>query len=184
MEEINLSEFFHTKAQANDFSARLSAIVEKIYQTDFNLDKMLIEEFGLQKKDKLIIFLRNNKVNTQSSSELNSFFNKLIEDISKLPILSLSIAFNPKEETLRILSEWFLLNYKNQVLFEITINPDLVAGSAISFNGKYRDYSVKPKFEKIIKDAVENKNNFNTNNNVQTTPLGGHQSTEYITLGR
>jgi F0F1-type ATP synthase delta subunit len=182
MEGIDLSSFFHTRDQANDFSIRLSTISEKIYQNNFDLDKTLSEQFGLKKKDALIAFLRTNKVNAQSPSELNSFFNTLIDKISELPVLSISIAFNPTEETLRMLSEWFLLNRKSQVLFEIIVNPDLIAGCTISFNGKYIDYSIKPMFKQIVKDVMVNKNNPKTD--IPSAPLVEHQSTEHITVGR
>ena len=154
MEEIDLSVFFHTKAQANDFSIRLSSLSEKLYETDFNLEKILIDNLGIEKKDKFMSLLRNSNVNTGSVSDLKTFFDKLQEDITKLPIFSLALAFEPTEETLKLLDEWFMLNIKKHYIFDISVNPELIAGTAINFNGKYLDCSIKLKFDKIIQDAL------------------------------
>jgi hypothetical protein len=154
MEEIDLSVFFHTKAQANDFSIRLSSLSEKLYETDFNLEKLLIDNLGIEKKDKFISLLRNSNVNTGSVSDLKAFFDKLQENITKLPILSITLAFEPTEETLKLLDEWFMLNIKRHYVFDISVSPEIIAGTTINFNGKYLDCSIKTKFDKIIQDAL------------------------------
>jgi F0F1-type ATP synthase delta subunit len=155
MEEIDLTNFFHTKSQANDFSIRIANLSDKLYETGFNLEKVLIDNLGLQKKEKFMSLLRNNNVNTSSVSDLKSFFDKLQEKIKTLPTLSLSIAFEPNEKTLELLDEWFTLNLKKQFIFDIAVNTNLVGGAAINFNGKYLDCSIKTKFDKILLEVLK-----------------------------
>jgi len=157
MEEISLSDFFHTKAQATDFSMHLATISENIYNTHFDLEKALTEHLGIKKKDLFISLLRDNKVNIYVNSELKSFFDKIQEAISNLPLLSLTIAFEPTEETLKILSEWLVLNIHKEVLFDITIDTKIIAGATISFSGKYTDQSIKTRFDQIFKDVLMSK---------------------------
>lgn len=159
---MDLSGFFHTKQQASDFSARLADISEEIYKTDFNLEKILIDKLSLEKKEKFIILMRDNNINHASQSGLKDFLDKLQEKISQLPLLSITLAFEPKEETLNLISEWFLLNLKKQFVFDINVNLDLIAGIIINFNGKFKDYSIKSRFDKIISDIVETEVKSNT----------------------
>ncbi len=154
MENLDLSYFFKTKIQAGDFCTRLATLSQQIYETNFNLETALIDAFGMQKKDKFIILLRDNAVNTDSPASLKEFLDKLQEKITALPILSLTIAFEPKEQTLNAISEWFLLHMKRQVLFETVIDPKIIAGAAITFNGRYMDFSIKSKYEKILNSIV------------------------------
>lgn len=154
MEEVDLSMFFHTKAQVNDFLVRLSNFSDEIYKTGFNAENSLANNFGLDKKDKLMIFLRNNNVNTSLTSDLKSFLDKLQEKIQNLPTLSITLAFEPNEETLNLLNEWFTINIKKQFIFDISVNPSLIAGVAINYNGKYLDFSVRQKVDKVIKDSL------------------------------
>lgn len=185
MEALDLSIFFRTKAQATDFAARLSAIAEKIYQTEFNLENILMEQFGLQKRDKFMTLLRENNVNTGAPSDIKDFFDKLQEKISSLPVLSLTVAFEPKEQTLLALSQWFLLNIDKQVLLDITVNPAIIAGAVISINGKHLDFSVKPKFDQLLNDMVSEKVTQNSPvQKEQPAPTEKHQSISNIHLGR
>lgn len=137
-----------------DFSARLSAIVSKIFQTNFSLETELAEQFGIQKKDKFLSLLRDKGINPSSNTQLKDFLGKLQEKALSLPVLSLSIAFEPKEETLTYLSEWFVQNQHKQILFDLTVDPDLIAGAAVSYQGKYLDFSIRPVFSKILEEKL------------------------------
>jgi F0F1-type ATP synthase delta subunit len=154
MEQFDLSDFFKTKAQANDFSIRLSAISEKIYETGFDLEKALMEQFGIQKKDKFISYLRNNKINLESSSALNEILTKIQEKISSLSVISLTMAIEPNGQMIKALSDWFFLNINKQVLFDIQVDPNLIAGSTITYGGKYFDFSIRSIFEDVIKEVL------------------------------
>ncbi len=50
MDTIDLSSFFKTQSQANDFSSRLATISKEIYQTNFTIEKALTEQFGVEDK--------------------------------------------------------------------------------------------------------------------------------------
>jgi F0F1-type ATP synthase delta subunit len=178
MNKLDLSDFFTTKAQSVDFSTRLSAVSQQVFATGFSLETTLIDQFGLQKKDKFIALLRDNTVKVESNSALQEFFAQLQTQISSLPVATITLAFEPDETALRDLSEWFFQNLNRQVLFDIQIDPDLIAGTAVLFNGKYQDLSVKGKFNQILTDTI---------NNVKpdtTAPAAGHQSLEHFSLGR
>jgi F0F1-type ATP synthase delta subunit len=156
MEQLDLSDFFTTKSESLDFSTRLSGIARQIYETGFNLEPSLLTEFGIQKKDHFLSLLRNNQINVASNSALSEFFNLIIQKISSLPVVTLTIAFEPDNQTLRDLSQWFTLNINRQVVFEIIVDPKLIAGAAITYNGRYEDYSVKTKFTQIVASSLSN----------------------------
>lgn len=187
MDTLDLSYFFQTKSQANDFLARLSTIADQTYTTNFNLEKALMEQFGIEKKDKFVALLRDNQITSESASELKAFLTTLQNKITSLPVLSITLAFEPKAQTLKALSDWFVLNMHQQMLFEITVDPQLIAGATFTFNGKHMDFSIKPKFEKIVTSTVQ-----------QASPPGSdikplkeelpqsedHQAGEHLHMGR
>lgn len=155
MGELTLSDFFTTKSQANNFSARLNTISEKIYELDFNLDNILHEQFGNIKTDKFISLLRENNVSLESTSALNLFFSQIQKTISTLPLVGLTFAIEPNEQILKSVSDWFLLNLKKQVLIEPETDPDLIAGVAVSFQGKRLDSSIKSIFEQVCANTFQ-----------------------------
>lgn len=147
---VDFSPFFTTKSQATDFVTRLSQISQKIYQTPFSLEKELMDQLGIQKKDKFYTLLRDSKINAESASALKEFVDSLITYINALPVLSLTFAFEPKEQTLTRMSEWFSLNTKTQILFDISVDSTIMGGAKISYNGKFLDYSIRPKVDELL----------------------------------
>lgn len=154
MTTLDLSSFFQTKAQASDFTSRVATLADKLYETDFNLETALLNEFGLKKKDAFMAIMRENNVSPDSTSSLKEFFTKLQEQVTSLPVLTLTLAFEPKDQTMKALAEWFVLNINKQVVFDINIDRSLIAGAAISFNGRDSDLSIREKFNKIVQDTM------------------------------
>jgi F0F1-type ATP synthase delta subunit len=154
METLDLSSFCRTKAQARDFSSRLAEVSGKVYQTDFQLESALSSALGIQKRDAFLKLVSESGASLQKPAEIKTLLTKLQEQVAALPVLSLVIAFEPTEQTLKILTDWFLLNTKRQILFDISVDPNLVAGVAIKFNGRYAEYSIKPAVIKIIREMA------------------------------
>ena len=154
MDQLNLSDFFQSKSQAQDFSLRLGAIAEKIYETSFNLENALLEQFGIKKKEKFITFLRDNNVTPENVSALKAIISKIQEQISALPVITLTLAINPNGDIIKALSDWFLLNLKKQILFDIHVDSHLIGGAILTYGGKYLDASLKPIFDEIMKNEI------------------------------
>lgn len=154
MNSLDLSSFFKTKAQAMDFSTRLSQISQQVFVTDFRLEAALTDQLGLKQKDALLTLLHKHTVAIDKPSAVKEFLTRLQTQINNLPVLSLSLAFEPKDATLKVLSDWFLLNIKRHVLFDITVDPTLIAGIVIHFNGKYLDYSIREAFTAVIQASL------------------------------
>lgn len=177
MSEIDLSSFFQTKAQAADFSARLATVAEQMYYTTFNIEKSLMEQFGIVKKDALLTLLRDNNIGIDSTKAIKDFVTKMQETITALPVVPITLAFEPKEQTLKMLSEWFMINIKKQVLFDISVDRKLIAGAAITYNGKYNDFSIRGKVEETIKNIITKPQP------IHAVP-GPKQNTEDVHVGR
>lgn len=151
--DIDLSDLFNTKSQSVDFASRLNLVLKKIFEKEFNPESVLMEQFGIEKKDKFMTLLRDNNINATSRLDIKGFIEKILERINTMPVMELVLAFEPTDKTLQSLSRWFILNTKKQVLFDIKIDKDLIGGAAILSNGKYLDFSVKPHFDKIFEDT-------------------------------
>jgi hypothetical protein len=186
MDQVDLSPFFKTKSQANDFSARLAVFSEKIYSTTFDLDKELLDQLGMQKKDKFITLLRNSKISIDKPADLKGFVDKLRQYVTTLPVLSLTFAFEPKEQSLKRLSEWFSLNLKKQILFDITVDQTIIAGTTLTYSGKFLDYSIKPKIDQLLQQMIDGTPPISETVEIKTTdttknqPVTQHLSAEHL----
>lgn len=174
-EIMDLSGFFVTKSQAGDFARGLSNIIDKMYETNFNLENAFAQEFGIDKRDKFMELLHEN---SHKNMSLKDYLTSFIEQIKLLPELDITIAYEPNIETLKAISQWFIISFNKQVLLNIKVDRNLIAGAAINFNGKYRDYSIRNQLNEIIKKQLTSTSNFTGSS--QTL----HQQTEYMTIGR
>lgn len=174
-EILDLSGFFVTKSQASDFIRGVSNIIDKMYEINFNLENAFAQEFGIDKRDKFIELLHEN---SHKNLSLKDYLTSFIEQVKIMPELDIAIAYEPNAETLKAISQWFIISYNKQVLLNIKVDKNLVAGAAINYQGKYRDYSYRNIFNEIVKKHLASVVNQNHNSQIQ------HQQTEFMTIGR
>lgn len=170
---MDLSGFFVTKSQASDFSRGLSNIIDKMYETNFNLENAFAQEFGIDKRDKFMELLHEN---SHKNMSLKDFLISFIEQIKIMPELDITIAYEPNIETLKAISQWFIISFNKQVLINIKVDRSLIAGAAINYQGKYRDYSFKNLFNEIMNKQL--------NPTPKPVEQKIHQQTEFMTISR
>lgn len=185
--QINLSDFFVTKAQADEFVQSLDDIMDQLFEINFNLEKSLTKEFGLEKKDKFINVLRDIGLTDSSTENLKQLLEQMQVLVKKIPVLSMTIAFEPDDNTLKAFLQWFLFSLNKQVLIDIHVDKSLIAGATLNYNGKFKDYSIKPLFNDIIHKKLypvpQTSSNPNSNPILNSNP-NENQSTEHMHIGR
>ena len=150
MEQLELTNFFKTKAQANDFSTRLAVVIQRLYENDFGIESALTDIFGIQKKDSFMALLRAHNVTIDRVDALKIFLIKVQDAIAKLPVLDITVAFEPHQKNLQAVSDWFLINLKKQILLNVTVDRHIIGGAKISYQGKYIDASIKPIYDALV----------------------------------
>lgn len=174
-EILDLSAFFVTKSQANDFVRGISNIIDQMYEINFHLENAFAQEFGIDKRDKFIELLHEN---SHKNLSLKDYLTSFIEQVKIMPELDITIAYEPNMETLKSISQWFIISYNKQVLLNISVDRKLIAGAAINYKGKYKDFSYRNQFNEIVKNQLA------TVMNKNSIPQMQHQQTEYMTIGR
>lgn len=82
-----------------------------------------------------------------TKENLYSNFKDLENKISGLPHLTLYLAFETGPAQIEKISEWFKKNSTTRFIFDINLDPDLLGGVAIVYNGVYKDYSLRAKIQ-------------------------------------
>ena len=155
MDNIDLSTIVKTKSQADDLAVNLAAIMQQVYQTNFDPDKVLLDKLGIEVKDKFITLLRDSRIDYKKSADLEKFLEKIAAQLKTMPVLDITLAFEPKEKSLEVLDNWFSLNLKQQYLFEIKIDHSLIAGASIDYKGRHSEFSIKDKVTALLEAQVQ-----------------------------
>jgi len=151
MEEIfeKLVEKIITEEEFVFFLDQLSILRRFLFlQTQIPLSERLKNKID-EKLRKEIGKLEKEKILPSSPEEQSSFFKELENFLLKIPKVKLEIAFEPSEEFISKVKEWFKEKIKKRVILDISVNPKIVGGARIEFQGKWRDFSLEKEIEKL-----------------------------------
>jgi len=132
----------YTKEQAEDFMAQLDFLAGKIFNKNTNMSKLINEIFAQEIKEKLELILEKNNINLSEFSSAQPFLRNLKQAVKSLPVVGLTLAFEPQEELIKKISSWLSLSLPTHTLINLSVKPEILAGAIIEYQGRYRDYSI------------------------------------------
>ncbi len=92
---------------------------------------------------------------TNENSQIEKYLQKLKADLSNMKTISLKLAFEPTDISIDKFHDFIIKNIKsyansddfNGILLDISYDPNILGGAAITWNGEYRDFSLQRLFE-------------------------------------
>lgn len=83
----------------------------------------------------------------KNQTKKSEFLKGLSAELKKLKVLKLALAIEPTEKSIGKIFGWVEVNVGKGVVLDISFDKELIAGTIISYQGEYRDYSVKKTVE-------------------------------------
>ncbi len=87
-----------------------------------------------------------------ASEDVKVYLSTLMKTLEELEVVHLELAIEPTGELIEKLSLWFDKNLAKPTIMDFELKPDLIAGAAVSYQGKYRDYSLSKKIDDYLKE--------------------------------
>lgn len=119
-----------------------------------NEANLLLEEIDLLLSgfgglgNKSFEYLLENKVRKSTADQLKKATEKdlreMKSDLEILPVMNMTVAFEPTLSQQKAIAE-----YLPDCIFDLKIDPKIIAGLVISYKGKYKDFSFKSAYEQI-----------------------------------
>lgn len=157
-QEIDPSTFQKYIKTTEDMTYLLSllgSLSSELFKKDRSFGQILEQDISYQKGFTIKKIAAAHQVDLENASEVVNFLNKLSEKINALPIVTITLAFSPRADLVTNISQWFTVNFGQPVILNIKVDPTLMAGSVISFNGKIKDYSLKQQLFSAKPEANE-----------------------------
>lgn len=108
---------------------------------------LLLSGFGGLGNKSFEYFLEN-KVRKSTADQLKKATEKdlreMKSDLEILPVMNMTVAFEPTLSQQKAIAE-----YLPDCIFDLKIDPKIIAGLVISYQGKYKDFSFKSAYEQI-----------------------------------
>ncbi|PIY65448.1 hypothetical protein COY91_02465 [Candidatus Shapirobacteria bacterium CG_4_10_14_0_8_um_filter_39_15] len=138
-----LNDFIKTTEDRDTILNSIDILSDSLYKTNFDIRKNLTPS-------------AYQFIQSQAKGRITqSFLISLKQNLQDLPVLSLTLAFPPDEKMIEKLSGWVKTNVTDETLLDFEINPEILGGALISFNGKYLDESLSKKMEEIFSNQKE-----------------------------
>ena len=87
----------------------------------------------------------------EQAQNKEEYLNNLAHEIHSARVMEITVANYIQDSSLKKVSTWIKENVGENVVLNIKIEPEIMAGAKISFNGKFYDFSLKEKLAEVIK---------------------------------
>lgn len=143
-----------TIEDTNSFYKEIDQFTSKLFQVSTTLDQALNESFNKQKKDAFLSILKEQGIEPSDQIKIQELLKKIKEEAKIFPVITIKLGYDPTREHIESFSDWFISRIKRKVILKILVERNLIGGAYITYNGLFKDFSVK----KRVQDAFMTKN--------------------------
>ena len=155
---LDILSSIKTDTDAVQFSSSLNKLAFSLYETRESINQKISRFLSNEQKDKIILYCKEHGINIDDLISFQKFISELDAAVKNLPKITLFLAYDPRDESVSIISDWFILNLKQKILLNIEVDKKIIGGAVIVYKGIYKNYSLKNKLDRMLS---ENKLNFN-----------------------
>lgn len=113
------------------------------------LSRKLKRKAGVELKG-LLEELEKEGVIFEGRGKQSDFLEELEKELQSLPEIKLEIAFSPDNDSLEKISQWFEKELGQKIILDLSINPKIVGGVIIEYQGNWRDFSLEKEIDSLI----------------------------------
>ncbi len=144
----------HTVTEGWDLMHQIDSLIESLFNTKMTFTEKIDLYLEFSIKGNILLLLEKSGVDSNDAKAVEKFLNELKVKIKAIPTFQIHIAYDPNMTTIKHLAEWIYFNLHQNVLIDVKVDPTLIAGGIIGFNGKMSDLSLKKKIEQKYGDNV------------------------------
>lgn len=145
MRIINLfpiSNYLQTSYHIKEVILALDALQKEIFKKERPPLEILTKDVAFPLSDSLIKLAQEYQINLTDPIASDIFFNELREQISQLPLLTITLAHQPTLDLVKQVNDWVIANVKGFAATDFVVDKTLIGGAIIAYKGKTRDHSI------------------------------------------
>lgn len=141
----NLAAKIKTTKEKRDLINSLNRLEASLFNLKDDFNKVLSEEIPEKYSDTIRSELGQGD-RQKTIKELKLF-------LENFRSLKLAIAFSPSQSIVSEISSWAKTNIGEDVLVDLTYDESVIGGAQITFEGEFKDYSIRKKFEEAKEET-------------------------------
>lgn len=139
---ISISPYISTSYHLLEFSSALDRLERAFFQNK-KPTAAIDSEIPFPLSENFKKMAGENEINLENIEEANAFVNKIREELRMIKPLTLTLGIQPTLDMIKEINHWIITNLKQVVALDFVIDPDVIAGAKVEFDGKIQDFSIK-----------------------------------------
>lgn len=144
-----LLENVFTKEDILFLLAQISHLQKIVFKKEGLLSEKAKEEISQNLYHLILEAEKRGKVSSNQKNQFD-FLEELKKEFSQMPVLKMQIAFSPSQETIRKISKYLEKELGKKFILDIIVNPEIIGGAILEYQGKYLNLSLAKEFEKLF----------------------------------
>lgn len=146
-----LFSYLKTKQDAQYFREQVTELGRDLYTVSTSFETRVHDLFSFELAEKLLAEAKEQGVSFSDPQNTQHFLEEVERELQALPMVTLRLAFEPQYDLVKNISSWFDTELQRHVLIDIVIDPAVIGGLVLEWNGIHRDYTLK----KLIQEKLQ-----------------------------
>jgi len=139
--------------QTTEDVVKLDEEIDLLLQSIYHVDKDMFED-TLEKMVRIRMAMEIRKLVKQAAiskkEEIKILLSNVYRTICALPILQLTLAFEPSDAVIGSISRWARQNLADGILLDLSLDRSVLGGAIIVYHGKFYDLTLKKKLQEVF----------------------------------
>lgn len=149
---VDLFENIFTKEDLLWLFSQISQLQKLVFKKEglLSIKVVLLKEKINQNLYNVILEAEKNGLIFSDPKSQSDFLENLKKELSELPVLKIQIAFSPPQSTTERISRYLEKEVGKKIILDILVNPEIVGGAILEYQGKYLNLSLAKEIEKLF----------------------------------
>ncbi len=157
----NILKDIKTVAELDNFLAEVENVLAGLFKVkNKSIDLILDTTAGKSTAGIIKRLAEQNKIIPSDYPSLEKVLTGLKVDLKKIKILKISLAIDPSQEQIDHIFDWVKENLGKGIILDIDKDESILGGAIISFDGTYKDFSLRRTLEGIFQTKKNEIMNF------------------------
>lgn len=164
LETNTLFDSIYTTSELQLFYKEIDQLVSILFKESQPIEEIMQKLLSPEKKESLLDYLEKSNIDMKNPVMIQEELLKIKKLGNNLPVVHLTLAFEPTTLILKNINLWFLRRLQKKVLLDIVLERIVLGGAFISYDGLYKDYTLKTKIDAYFDKKM------NMNDQITKTP--------------
>ena len=131
---------------------QVQEVLHELHSTTDDIEDKMAEIMDEVYLDRLVTYLKYHSIEFGNTEKLREILKAAHLYVMDLPVMTLEVAFRPRQSFVDELRRWLIDHGPGPLRFELEVDPEMVGGVRVSWEGKVESYTLAEK----ISDAYIN----------------------------